>query len=460
MLTALAYVARLGLGGLLTPGLARASWRVASVLGSIALVGAGTLLFATAPHDQPAFAPTVTVVPTGQRVMLIAVDGVDRVTLARLAAAGRLPTLGPMSAGGAALASDANRDPARVWTTIATGRPPAVHGIDALEMTQLAGVEGRVGVGSGIAATVRAATDLIRLTRPAIASGHERRVPTFWEVAARAGLRTAVIHWWATWPADDQSGTVISDRAILRLERGGVLDSEIAPVPLYTTLGATWAARRARAAAVAAGAAPPGVSPAVAALVQRSAELDATLIDLAGDEALGALDLLALYLPGLDIAQHALFTGDAGGAIAPSAMAERVSAVESYYVFLDRALAGLVGHAHEPNNVVMLVAQPGRVAQPGAGLFAMSNAGAVAGEHMGTLSCSTQSIAPAVLYALGVPLAAGLDDPRTMFADAFVTAHPMRSIETYGPRRALPRRGGQALDQEMIDRMRSLGYVR
>jgi hypothetical protein len=198
----------------------------------------------------------------------------------------------------------------------------------------------------------------------------------------------------------------------------------------------------------------------VAALVERSAELDATLIDLAGDEALGPLDLLALYLPGLDIAQHALFTGDAGGAIAPSAMAERVNAVEAYYVFLDRALAGLVSHAHEPNNLVMFVAQPGRVAQPGAGLFAMSNAGAVAANSMATLSSSTQSIAPAVLYALGVPLAAGLDDPRTMFTDAFVTAHPMRSIETYGPRRALPRRGGQALDQEMIDRMRSLGYVR
>ena len=56
------------------------------------------------------------------------------------------------------------------------------------------------------------------------------------------------------------------------------------------------------------------------------AELDAILISLATDPALGPLDLLVVYLPGLDIAQHALLgAADAGGlpASATSARSDR-----------------------------------------------------------------------------------------------------------------------------------------
>ncbi len=49
--------------------------------------------------------------------------------------------------------------------------------------------------------SLRGATDLLRLTRPSVASGNERRVKTLWEVADDSGLRTVVVNWWATWPA-------------------------------------------------------------------------------------------------------------------------------------------------------------------------------------------------------------------------------------------------------------------
>ena len=67
-----------------------------------------------------------------------------------------------------------------------------------------------------------------------------------------------------------------------------------------------------------------------------------------------------------------------------------------------------------------------------------------------------------LLLLLGVPvaddLAAGV---APVVSDAFRSAHPLRRIPTYGLRRVGPRaRTGQALDQEMIERMRSLGYVR
>jgi hypothetical protein len=311
-------------------------------------------------------------------------------------------------------------------------------------------------------ATVAAATDLIRLTRPAIASGSQRRIPTFWEVAARAGLRTAVIHWWATWPADDQPGTVISDRAILRLEHGGALDGEVSPPVLYDTLRATWAARRARAAIVAESVAPAGIPAETAALLRRSAELDATIIDLATDPALGSLDLLVLYLPGLDIAQHALFSNDAGAAVSPSVAAERVTAIEAYYELLDRALATLVAPS-DRDRLVVLVTEPGRVAQPSPGVLALAGASAASLNGLNDIRAEGTSVTATVLYALGVPVASDLASPAltSLFWPDFVAAHPVRTVATYGARRPTARRGaGHPLDQEMIERMRSLGYVR
>ncbi|MFN2443126.1 MAG: alkaline phosphatase family protein, partial [Thermoanaerobaculia bacterium] len=76
-----------------------------------------------------------------------------------------------------------------VWTTIATGTPPEVHGVlDFLETDTVDGSARPVGSGS-------------------------RKVPALWEMTAAAGRETAVIGWWATFPATAQAGiTIYSDR--------------------------------------------------------------------------------------------------------------------------------------------------------------------------------------------------------------------------------------------------------
>lgn len=466
MVTALAVVARLNRSSeSLAPGVPLSSWRATAALAAIALAGAAALLFASAPgtsaSDAPASPPLV-VVPTGQRVVVIAVDGLDLALVDRLRAAapGSLPAFSRLLDGAsAALASDADRDPARVWTTIATGQPPERHGIDALEGRQLAGVDGRISPTSRTSALVAGATDLLRLTRPAIASGNERRIPTFWEVAARTGLRTSVIHWWATWPAaatGEDAGIVLSDRALLRLEQGGALDGEISPPALYDALRGDWAARHARADARARAAATADAGADIADLVTRSAGLDAMIADLAVDPRLADVDLEVVYLPGLDIAQHGLLASNAAGA--PSAVAARVQAVERYYTFLD----GLIGDIMNVSpRAAVLVAEPGRIASPGDGLIAIAGAPARSGSPRA--SGAPNAVAATVLSLLGVPIADDLSGrPLSgLLSNAFRQAHPDRSVATYGLRRIAPRaRSGKALDQEMIERMRSLGYIR
>jgi len=464
-ISVLAYLARLGLAGL-PVGSPLSSWRAVVPAGAVALIGAMVLIRTLAPVAAPESAPppALTVVPTGVRAVVVAIDGVDVSTLTRLRASGGLPTFDRLVSGASVgLAVSTDRDPAQVWTTLATGQPPERHGIRALEGRQLAGVEGRVGADSPGMSMLTTATDLLRLTRPTIASGEERRVPSFWEVAASAGLRTAVVHWWATWPAAGTLGTVLSDRAILRLEQGGELAAEIAPASIYPSLLASASVRMARVNEVAASAAL-GLSPEIAAIIERSARLDATVLDLATDSTVGSQDLLVVYLPGLDIAQHALFPAAPSDTLAPAAAAERVRALEGYYAFLDGALGRTVVTSGGPTHLTWLVTQPGRVAGGAAGTQAlMAISGPGAGLDTTSEVVSAEALAPTVLRALGVPVAADLpaSSVESLFADAFKTTFVVRSVSTYGERRVgSVQTTGKPLDREMIERMRSLGYVR
>ena len=48
-----------------------------------------------------------------------------------------------------------------------------------------------------------------------------------------------------------------------------------------------------------------------------------------------------------------------------------------------------------------------------------------------------------------------------LFAADFARRYPVRQVSTYGvPSAPRAERRGEPLDQEMIDRLRSLGYVR
>ena len=428
------------------------SWRLIVVGGTLALAGAATVLGLTAAPDLTANLPALTIVGGGQRVRVIAIDGVDRRMLADAhwvddqAEVGARFRLEPQD----------TSDPARGWTTIATGEPPSVHGVRGLETRRVAGLRGTFTNNSAIARSIGAATDLVRLTQPSIASGEERRSMTIWEVAERAGLRTAVVNWWATWPATAADATVISDRAVLRLEQGGKLNAEISPAPLYPLLQSRWATIREGARAAADTAFSTVADPSIAATLRRSAGLDATIIGLAKALPPPDRDLDVVYLPGLDIAQHALFASERSGALLPSRAAERVAALKTYYTFLGDALGGWL--RPRPGEVVILVTEPGRVESPAEGTVTVYRPRTADGpsgiEDRGM--AQVDDLAPTILNVLGVPLSRELPGrPLGPFAP------PPTYVATYGrPFAPPPPRSGKPLDQEMIDRLRSLGYVK
>jgi hypothetical protein len=419
------------------PPISRRSWRLTAAGAAAAFVAASALLLATtSPESAPAAVPALTVVPSGIRLKVIALDGVDP----RLFDGGAWPVVEPSpSVIGAVVGTrylvepQDTTDPARAWTTIATGEPPDVHGVHAIETRRVAGLQGILpGNATAVGRVLRTATDMIRLTSPSSASREERRSMMVWEVAEQAGLRTAVVNWWATWPAVSKSGLVLTDRAILRLEHGGTLDAEIAPPDLYAALRARWTAVRADAARRASTAFGEIEDSDVVSTLRRSAELDATVVGLTDALPEPPRDLDVVYLPGLDIAQHALLSGDEGGAPAPSAIAERVAALRAYLAFLHELLTPWLRPS--PGEFIVLITQPGRVAVPAAGTLtvygilpppAHSEQPAIVARG----SASVADIAPSILTSLGIPLSRELTgQPRA----AAVPSVP-RYVATYGP---------------------------
>jgi hypothetical protein len=451
------------------PGTRRSRWVALLGSGVVAFGGAALLLtWSSGRSGASQAAPALTVVSGGLRVKVIAIDGVDLRVFDELSSSGRLPALTAAFTGAGAQLNPAEgeaADPARAWTTVATGQPPQVHGVRGLETRRLAGVQGSVPAeeGSALGRAIRGATDLVRLTRPAIASGAERRAKTFWEVAADAGLRIAVVNWWATWPATGTAGAVLTDRATLRLEHGGALDAEIAPASLYESLQSRWPTLKDRARQMALAALPAAGD--VLPVLQRSAELDALQLVLLSAVTGKDVDVAAVYLPGLDIAQHALLEQGAqaaSGRVAASMLAERLDALRAYYVALDRLLAPLV--APNAAEIVVVVTGPGRVTSgTGARLAARGGPIRSADPLQGSLTATATQVAPTILYALGVPIARDLAGAPLLglFATEFAGRYPVRDVPTYGPpSQDTAGRQGQPLDQEMIDRLRSLGYVR
>lgn len=404
----------------------------------LAVVAAAALL----PGERAIEAPDFAVVPTGLRVRVVAIDGLERGMATQMMARGEMPALAALVAQGAhaALRAEPERVPAIVWTTVATGRGPEAHGIQSAEARRVAGLRTPVGLDEGkspFASALGAATDLLRLTRKQPPSAALRSVKAFWNVASDKGLRVGIVNWWATWPAEPVNGYLVTDRALFKIEKGGGLEREAHPPEAFERLKALPV---------------PGEA-------ERSRRIDR--FHLAAAAALRgatAPDLEAVYLPGLDI-----FTmrqlGDAPASDL-AALDTKLAAVREQYRFQDGLIAEAVA-SRTDKDVVVLVGDPGRLARsgatPGQGLLVLAGGPVVAGD-LGT--ASERDVAPTVLHLLGVPKSRELDGQvlEAALSEAFRRDHPVRLVDSYG-RRPPSRAADSSFDRDVLEELKSLGYI-
>jgi Tfp pilus assembly protein PilF len=122
-------------------------------------------------------------------------DGADWELLDPMLEQGRLPNLRSLIERGASakLFSLKPMISPLIWTSVATGCQPDVHGV--LDFV-------RPDPGGG---------------QPLPVTSSDRRVPALWNIFSAAGVTVGSVAWWATWPAEAVDGVMVSDRVAYQL---------------------------------------------------------------------------------------------------------------------------------------------------------------------------------------------------------------------------------------------------
>ncbi|HEU5180171.1 MAG TPA: alkaline phosphatase family protein [Candidatus Polarisedimenticolia bacterium] len=427
---------------------------------------------------------------TGIHLLLIGLDAADWESIDPLLAEGKLPNL-------AALIGKGVRGPLRsynpmvsplLWTTIATGKGPDLHGVADFSV-----VQAKTGARVPISST-------------------SRKVRALWDILSELDRRVAVVGWWASFPADPIHGVMVTDRvAALSLlpnrealaDRPGytqppdflkeILSGCVLPegitleevrrfaevTPEQYRAGLQWIAHPPEPPAKG----KPPVQDPVGLLIKI---LAATRnYHTAALQALqrGPFDLTAVYFEGIDLVGHRfqhyraprMQIADAEG------YARFHDVVTKFYIHQDRLVGELIRKAG-PGTTVLVLSDHGfktgasrpegvlpyTVDQPVEwhredGIFILSGPGAA---H-GTLRepATLFDITPTILALLGAPLASDMPGhPLSSALDpAFLREHPPGRIPSYEALGA-PRRGSEAeeaeeVSAEMMAQLRALGYV-
>jgi len=133
--------------------------------------------------------------PTGEKVVVVGLDGFDWVLLDRLIGEGKCPTFAEMKLT-AAWGEIISRPPVLsplIWTTMGTGRMPEEHGILDFVVT-----DPESGKDTPI-------------------TNQFRKVHAFWNLLSYVDIKVNIVNWWATYPAEPLNGVMVSERVFYQL---------------------------------------------------------------------------------------------------------------------------------------------------------------------------------------------------------------------------------------------------
>jgi hypothetical protein len=232
-------------------------------------------------------------------LILFGVDGADWAVIERMWQAGRLPQLKRLADRGVAAPLETFHHASPViWTTVATGVMPEVHGISEFVVPTERGDQ-------PVSSTLR-------------------RVPALWNMLTASNRKVAVVGWWATWPAEQVSGVLISDRAVHEIP------DRVWPPEHLEESGAE-----------------------ASSMLESDRILSRAAIDLAGE----AYDLVMLYLRGVDISCHFHWRGfepDGFPAVEPGVLENERELIFREYELVDRTLGDLLGSSDRETNVIVI----------------------------------------------------------------------------------------------------------
>lgn len=176
-------------------------------------------------------APVTTPVQPTRRLVLLGVDGMSGAVVDRLVAEGELPHVARIQEQGwwGPLRTDKPTYSPILWTSMATGRRPARHGVLGTAELHLPGASQALWAPPGrgfnnLLRLVDRPTGLLGMTPPL---GSTRRARALWEMVDLHGGSSYTLGWWPSRPVDPVRGGMVSDfgtRALgARLQQGEAL---------------------------------------------------------------------------------------------------------------------------------------------------------------------------------------------------------------------------------------------
>gem|GEM_PF-504271 len=429
---------------------------------------------------------------TGVHVLLIGLDAADWESIDPLLAQGRLPNI-------KALLDRGIQGPLRsynpmvsplLWTTVATGKGPDVHGVADFSVVQ-AKTGARVPI-----------------------SSRYRKVKAIWNILSDLDRSAAVVGWWASYPADRIHGVMVTDRvaALSMLPNRETLaaspgytyppetlasllpdfsrPSEISLEELRTFAPVTQEEYRAGLNWIAHPPAtpegekgkPPVQDPVglLLKILTAARNYQVAGLNLLGR---GPFDLTAIYFEGIDLVGHRFqhYRPPKMQMVSSQEYAEFNNVVTAYYLYQDRLLGELARKAGAGTTVMVISDHgfktgerrpegvlPYTVDQPVEwhredGIFILSGPSAARGSLR--QRADLYDIAPTLLALLGAPIPS--DMPGHVISDAldpeFLRKYPPASLPTYeglGEKRQTEAEGdSEAVSAEMMAQLRALGYV-
>ncbi len=483
-------------------GFSKVRWVALPVLAALLgvwLFGAGYSLGRT-PKDDAQPAADFRLDPTGTKVLLVALDAANWKTLGPLLEAGRLPVLAGLVETGASgpLTTFEPTESPLIWNTVATGMTPKKHGIRDYVVTKIPGLNtsyvfGLVQASYPRFTGVRLVINLVRKlgwieTLPV--TSDMRRAKALWDILGEAGFTVGVNSWWATWPAEEVNGYLVSEYISMTPEPHAesldrTLDALTYPPTLYPEIRPLLKSPD---------------EPMARAEVERFLSLsDEELARLNGpyteNEPLSNFKWIyhrdantwssekmlmerfrpgfsTFYLRGIDIISHLFWQyvePEHFEGIEPADVARFGDLLGDYTALVDSILGELL-ELIDDDTVVVVVSDHGMEATgelPLSGNHPHAPDGIVivSGKNIRATrleGVSVFDIAPTILHLMGLPLSKEMDGRviTEMIAPDFLQAHPVREIASYGAR--APRRGSQMSEEsreEIEQRLRALGYL-
>jgi predicted AlkP superfamily phosphohydrolase/phosphomutase len=496
----------------------RAAQRTLLVGGGLILIGSLTWLFTLRPDMRfdsslrlrqqleaggTLFEPTESVTAkmvgyddTGLRILLIPLDGGTWKVIDPLIQAGRMPNLESLMRHGtsATLESDIPTFSPIIWTSVSTGKYPTRHGIHGFIRTDLP-----LGLPQMRLETIRMAalTKVLKTgTRvyevlghqwPALAlpveiySSNDIQARQLWEIMGEFGLQSIILEWYIGHPAQPINGVQVSERFHLMKGLAANIPNIVYPDSLASLLEEAVVApeeldeRLLLSLIETKGLDEAGIR---AFMEENASWFDIVRKNMARDVSTAQLtDAVFPYVPEWRFAATYFRAMDAlhhytwnlrdlpGEGFSDHPERRFYDAIERYHEFCDGIVGRVVQHADD-NTIVIVMSDHGFEdrydhERGPEGFFVMAGGPVQHIEERQRIS--VYDIAPTILALQGIPVPQDMDGEvsTSLVPPSFWVDHPVRHVPSYearGEQNSVE--ATSDMDEEVLDRLRALGYIR